>query len=149
MIRMETRTHTALHVVKGAAQKVLGAKWTAGVFVQGNHGRLTVQFDRTPSEDEIKRIEAEANGKVGEDAKVETIEMKRKEAEEKFGDIIYDLFPLPESIQDLKICNIEGWNMNCCNKEHCNTTGEIGKITLGKLRFRENKKLLEIPFDVS
>jgi alanyl-tRNA synthetase len=42
MIPVEVRTHTALHVVKGAVVKVLGreAKWTASVYVNGNHGRL-------------------------------------------------------------------------------------------------------------
>ena len=42
----EVRTHTALHVLKGAVVKVLGAEWTAGVAVDGSHGRLTVQFSR-------------------------------------------------------------------------------------------------------
>ena len=37
-LSVEVRTHTALHVVKGAVVKVLGAKWTAGVYVKGSHG---------------------------------------------------------------------------------------------------------------
>ena len=53
---IETRTHTALHVLKGAAVKVLGARWTAGVHVKGNHGRLTLQFDRKPTPGEVARI---------------------------------------------------------------------------------------------
>jgi alanyl-tRNA synthetase len=52
----EVRTHSALHVVKGAAQKVLGAKWTASVYASGSHGRLTVQFDSKPTEEEVARI---------------------------------------------------------------------------------------------
>lgn len=145
---IETRTHTVLHVLKGAVQKVLSAKWTAGVFAQENHGRLTVQFDRKPTDEEIKEIENEANAKIKEDAPIEIIDMDRAEAEEKFGKIIYDLFPLPDHIKQIKICRIEDWNINCCNKEHCKTTGEIGGIKPGKVRFRENKQLLEIPFDV-
>ncbi|MBI4438926.1 alanyl-tRNA editing protein [Candidatus Woesearchaeota archaeon] len=142
------RTHTALHVLKGAVQKTLGAEWTAGVFVEGNHGRLTVQFDRKPTDAEMNEIETLANNKIKEDTPVEIIEMERKGADEKFGNIIYDLFPLPSHITQLRICNIPDWNINCCNKEHCKTTGEIGQIRLDKPRFRENKKLLELPFDV-
>jgi alanyl-tRNA synthetase len=149
VILIEERTHTALHVLKGAVQNVLGAKWTAGVFVQENHGRLTVQFERKPTDEEMEKIEEAANNKIKEDVSVEILEMGRKDAEDKFGGIIYDLFPLPEHIQTVKISNIAGWNLNCCNKAHVKTTGEIGKITLGKERFRENKKMLEIPFDVS
>jgi len=144
----QPKTHTALHVLKGAVQKILGAKWTASVFEQGNHGRLTVQFDRKPSEDEVVRIEAEANKKIQDNQPVEVIEMNRKEAEKKFGDIIYDLFPIPEHITELKIAHIKGWNINTCNKKHTKTTGEIGRIKLTKTRFRDTKKLLEISFDV-
>ncbi|MEM4727244.1 MAG: alanyl-tRNA editing protein, partial [Candidatus Bathyarchaeia archaeon] len=71
----EVRTHTALHVLKGAVQNVLGAKWTAGVYVEGYHGRLTVQFDRKPREEEIALVEEEANRKIREDVPVEVLEM--------------------------------------------------------------------------
>jgi len=54
---VEARTHTALHVLKGAVVRVLGAEWTAGVSVDGSHGRLTVQFDRKPTEEELAEIE--------------------------------------------------------------------------------------------
>lgn len=144
----DERAHSALHVLKGAVQKVLNAEWTAGVFTEQNHGRLTVQFDRKPTDSEMDEIERLAHEKIRENSPIEIIEMPRAEAEQKFGTIIYDLFPLPPHITQLKICNIEGWNINCCNKQHCTTTGEIGKIKLDKPRFRENKKLLEIPFDV-
>lgn len=159
MSMAEAKTHTVLHVLKGAVQKVLGARptevatqlpciWTAGVFVEQNHGRLTLQFDRKPTEDEMKEIENLTNGKINENVPVEIVEMGRAQAEERFGKIIYDLFSLPPHIQQLRICNISDWNMNCCNKEHCKTTGEIGSIKIDKVRFRDNKQLLEIPFDV-
>ena len=145
---IERRTHTALHVLKGAVQKVLSAKWTGGVFVEQVHGRLTVQFDRKPTDSEMHEVERLANEKIGEDLSIEILEMPRTEAEERFGNIIYDLFPLPSHITHIRICSIPGWNINCCNKEHCKTTGEIGLIKLTKIRFRDNKQLLEIPFDV-
>jgi len=62
----EPRTHTAVHVLKGAVQQVLGAKWTVSVYVSGTHGRLTVQFDRKPTDEEVARIERAANDKVSE-----------------------------------------------------------------------------------
>ncbi len=48
---IEVRTHTALHVVKGAVVRVLGedAMWTAATYVSGRHGRLTVKFTRKPT----------------------------------------------------------------------------------------------------
>ena len=145
---IEVRTHTALHVLKGAVAKVLDVKWTAGVSVEGSHGRLTVQSDEKPSDEEIARIEAEANAKIREDAPVEIFEMERAEAEKRWGDAIYDLFPLPASITKLSIFHLPSWNVNACNKEHTKTTGEIGSLRITKTRFRASKKLLEISFDV-
>lgn len=145
----EVRTHTALHVLKGAAAKVLGVKWTAGVHVNGSHGRLTVQIDRKPTEDEVRRVEEEANQKIEADVKVEELVMARSEAEERWGDLIYDVFQIPASITELKICHIPGWNVNACNKGHCPTTGDIGSIKISKTRYRAGKGVLEISYDIA
>jgi len=144
----EVKAHTALHIVKGAVRKVLGAKWTASVYVSGSHGRLTVKFDRKPTDEEVRRIEELANEKVRENAPVKVYTLPREEAERLFGDEMYDLFPVPEHVKALSVLVIEGWNVNACNKGRTQTTGEVGAIKLGKLRFREAKRLLEIPFDV-
>ncbi len=151
----EVRAHTALHVVKGAVVRVLGegAMWTASTYVSGNHGRLTVKFDRKPTEDEVRRIEELANRKVEEGLPVEVVVMGRSEAEEKYGNVIYDLFPVPEEVRELSIVIIRDrdgsiWNINACNKEHTKTTAEVGRIKVRKFRFRKAKQLLEISFDV-
>jgi alanyl-tRNA synthetase len=123
-------------------------KWTAGVSVQGSHGRLTVQFDRKPTDKEVMRIADEANGKMREDAQIEGYEMDRADAEEIWGDLIYDLFPIPEHITRLRIFHLPSWNVNACNKEHTERTGEIGSLKIGKTRFRVKKQLLEISYDV-
>ena len=147
---MEVKTHTALHVLKGAVVKVLGeeAKWTAGVYVNGSHGRLTVKFNRKPTNEEVAMIEEFANRKIEENAPIEVYELSREEAERRFGEDIYDLFPIPPEVRTLKIVVIDGWNVNACNKEHTKTTGEIGRIKIKKVRFRKSKELLEISFDI-
>jgi len=147
-VTIEERTHTALHVLKGAAVKVLGARWTAGVYVKDNHGRLTLQFDRKPTAEEVTRIEELANSKIREDSPVEVTDMGRAEAEELWGDAIYDLFPIPPSITRLSILNIPDWNVNACDKQHTPTTAEIGRLTITKTRHRATKRLLEISYDI-
>ena len=148
MMTIETRTHTALHVLKGAVVKVLGVRWTAGVHVKGNHGRLTLQYDRKPTPEEVTRIEELANSKIKEDAPVEVTDMERMEAEELHGDAIYDLFPIPPAITHLSILHIPGWNVNACNKQHTSTTAQIGRLTITKTRHRATKRLLEISYDI-
>ena len=150
MLPVEVRTHTALHVVKGAVVKVLGegAKWTASTYVKGNRGVLTVKFDRKPAPEEIAQIEHLANEKVREDVPIQVYELPREEAEKRFGEDMYDLFPIPPEVRTLKVVVIEGWNVNACKEEHTQTTGEIGEIKIRKARFRRSKGLLEISFDV-
>ncbi len=144
----ETRTHSAVHVLKGAVQRVIGARWTSSVYVSGAHGRLTVQFDRKPTDEEMARIEQAANEKVAEGAEMLEFEMEKHEAEGHFGDAIYDLFPVPSGVTLLKIVRIPEWNINCCNQSHVENTLQVGKIKLGKARFRNSKRELEIEFDV-
>ncbi|TRM77483.1 alanyl-tRNA editing protein AlaX, partial [Sulfolobus sp. B5] len=100
---IEVRTHTALHVVKGAVRKVLGAKWTASVYVKDNHGRLTVKFERKPTEEEIREIFKLANEKVKENVQILVEVLSRQDAEKKYGDEIYDLFPIPNEVKELYI----------------------------------------------
>jgi len=135
--------------MKGAVQRVLGAKLTSSVYVSGSHGRLTVQLDRKPTDDELARIEQAANDKVAEGAEVLEFEMEKEEAEGHFGDEIYDLFPVPSGVTRLKIVRIPDWNVNCCNERHVENTLQIGRIKLGKHRFRNSKRELEIEFDLA
>ena len=144
----ENRTHTGVHVLKGAVQKVLGVKWTASVYTEGTHGRLVVQFDRKPTDEELARIEQAANDKIAEGAEVLEFEMEREEAEGHFGDQIYDLFPLPASVTRLRIVRIPEWNINCCIENHVENTLLVGKMGLGKPRFRNSRKELELEFDL-
>ncbi len=147
----DVRGHTAIHVLKGAVVHVLGrgAKWSASAYSQGTHGGLTVQFDRKPTDEEMARIEEAANAKIREDAATEMHEMSRADAEVKWGDDIYDLFPIPADLKVVKIFHIPGWNVNTCGKQHCEKTGEVGGIKIAKWRYRANKQLLEMSFDVT
>ena len=144
----EARTHSAVHVVKGAARKVLGTKWTASVYVSGKHGRLTVQAEAKPSEEEMARLEQAANEKISEGAEILEFEMEKQEAEGHFGDNIYDLFPVPDGVTRLKIVRIPEWNINCCNESHVENTLQIGKLKMETPRYRNSKKELELGFDL-
>ncbi len=148
MSEEEVRTHSAVHVLKGAVQSVLGAKWTSSTYVSGRHGRLTVQFGRMPTPQELEKVEDAANQKVSEGAEIVEFEMEKDEAEKHFGDQMYDLFPLPSSVTRLKIVRIQDWNINCCVERHVESTSQIGQIKLGNPRFRNSRRELELEFDL-
>ena len=139
---------SALHVLKGAVQRVLDAKVTTGVFADGNRGRLTVEFDRKPTDSQMAEIESLANLKITEDVPIENFEMDRATAERELGTIIYDRFPVPKHVKTLSIVRIAGWNVNCCVGPHLESTGGIGGIRLTKWRARPGKGVLEISFEV-
>ena len=147
---IETRTHTALHIVKGAIVKVLGsdAKWSTSADVDGSHGRIAVEFNRKPTDQEIAEIQKKVDEKIEEDAEIEIHELSRRDAEARWGDWIYDKFPLPESIQQLSVFYLPDWNVNACNKKHTETTGQIGSIKITKTRYRNSKQVLEVSYEV-
>ena len=142
------KVDSALHILKGAVQKVLGATITTNVYGEENKGRLSVEFNRKIDEKEIKEIEEQANNKVKENVPIEILKMDRKDAEEKFGYAIYDKFSVPSHITDLTIVRIKDWNVNCCIGKHIKSTGDLKEIKILKYRFRKSKKQLEISFVV-
>jgi alanyl-tRNA synthetase len=142
------KVDSALHVLKGAAQKILNTTLTTSVYAEGNSGRLTVECEEKPTEQQIRGIEQLANNKIQENVPIEMFEMDRKEAESKYGNIIYDKFPVPAHIQKLSITEIRDWNINCCLGPHVKTTAEIGQIRILKHRARPNRKELEISFEL-
>ena len=147
---LETRTHTALHILKGAVVKVLGeaARWTTGVYAAGGHGRLTVEFNRKPTPGEVQEIERLFNLKVEEDQQIESHTVSRVDAEARWGDWIYDRFPIPEHVTELTVFHLPGWNVNACAKDHTESTGQVGRIVISKTRYRNSKGLLEVSFDL-
>ena len=147
---IETRTHTALHIVKGAIIKTLGpeAKWSTSAAVKGAHGRIAVEYPRKPTDQQLEKIQQKVDEKIAENAEIETYSMSRKDAEERWGDWIYDKFPLPDTIQVVTIFHLPEWNVNACNKQHTKTTGEIGIIHITKTRYRNSKQVLEVSFDI-
>ncbi|EZQ04738.1 alanyl-tRNA editing protein AlaX [Candidatus Acidianus copahuensis] len=144
----EVRTHSALHVIKGALRKVLGVKWTAGTYVNGLHGRIEVKSSYKPTKEDIEKVIEESNKKIVEGSPIIIEKLPRKEAEKKYGDEIYDLFPVPAEVNELKIIIIPEWNINACSKNHVSDIKEIGNIVLSDWRYRNTKGLLEISFDI-
>jgi alanyl-tRNA synthetase len=147
---IEERCHTALHIVKGAIVNVLGedAKWNTSANIDGAHGRIAVEFNRKPTDQEIQQIQQKIDEKIAEDASIEIHTMSRADAEKRWGDWIYDKFPLPESIRQLSIFHLPDWNVNACNKKHTETTGQIGTVKITKTRYRNSKQVLEVSYDI-
>lgn len=147
---------TAMHVVKGAVVKVLGTPLTTAVEAhKANEGRLTVRYDagNAPVQAELDRIIELANEKIKENAAVTVTKMARADAEAKYtaapvnSTYIYDNFPVPESVTELTIVEIDGWNVNACSGNHLESTGSIREVQLKNVNFRPQKNELQLVLD--
>jgi len=147
---------TSLHIIKGAAVKVLGTPLTCSVeFTSATKGKLCVQYDKEEkvSDDMLKEIEKLSNEKIKQNVPIQNLKFTRAEAEEKFKNrvnntFIYDKFPVPDSIKDLTVVYIEDWNVNCCPGPHYELTGQVGTIKILRANARPQKKELDLIFEI-
>ncbi|KAN0026282.1 hypothetical protein ACTFIV_007266 [Dictyostelium citrinum] len=153
----DSTTDSACHVLKGAIVKVLNTPVTISVECNNKvKGRISVEYDQPekPSQELINKIEEEANLIIKQNLEFKTFKIDRKEAESKYksnlvnNTYIYDKFPVPESVTELSLVELENWNINCCPAVHLKTTGEIGGIKIAGINHRPAKKELEFRFDI-
>ncbi|KAM9980505.1 hypothetical protein ACTFIZ_007846 [Dictyostelium cf. discoideum] len=153
----DSTTDSACHVLKGAIVKVLGTPITISVECNNKvKGRISVEYDHPekPTQELINKIEEEANLIIKQNLEFKTFKIDKKEAELKYksnlvnNTYIYDKFPVPESVTELSLVELENWNINCCPAVHLKTTGEIGGIKIAGINHRAAKKELEFRFDI-
>ncbi|MHA1238236.1 MAG: alanine--tRNA ligase [Candidatus Odinarchaeia archaeon] len=123
------RNHTATHIVNSAARRVLGDHvWQAGAEKTVDKARLDITHYKMPTPDEIKEIEELSNNVVVENRHVKIYTMLREKAEEKYGFRIYQGGVVPG--KELRIVEVENWEVEACGGTHVRSTGEIGLIKI-------------------
>ncbi|MDO8627792.1 MAG: alanine--tRNA ligase-related protein, partial [Candidatus Diapherotrites archaeon] len=125
------RHHTGTHVVNSAAREILGAHvFQAGSHKEVDKAHLDITHYRRITEDELKKIELQANRIVAENHPVTIKVYKRDQAEAKFGFRIYQGGYVPGL--DIRIINIDGVDVEACCGTHVERTGDIGVIKIVK-----------------
>jgi len=123
------RSHTATHIIIGAARRVLGEHvWQSGAQKGEKVSRLDITHFRRLTFDEVKRIEKLANEVVMKNLPVETIWLPREEAERIYGFRLYQGGVVPGRV--IRVVKIHGWDVEACGGTHCERTGEIGLIKI-------------------
>jgi len=129
--RQLAQHHTATHIVNAAARKVLGHHINqAGAKKTTEKAHLDVTHYQNIDEEEMKRIEKEANRIVKQSIKVKSTFMPRNEAEKKYGMTIYQGGAVPGKM--LRIVDIAGIDVECCGGTHLNNTSEAEQIKIIK-----------------
>lgn len=123
------RHHTATHIINEAARRVLGKHvWQAGAEKRPERARLDITHYKLPSKDEVRKIELLANKIVMENRPVHIFWMPRNDAEQRYGFKIYQGGVVPG--RDIRIVEIDGWDVEACGGLHCENTGEVGPIKI-------------------
>ncbi len=137
------RHHTSTHVVNGAAKSVLGPHvWQAGAEKTPESARLDITHYKAITSEEIRKIERIANEIVMENRPVRAKWMRRDEAEKNYGFQIYQGGAVPGS--NIRIIDIENWDVEACGGTHLKSTGEIGLIKIkGAERIQDGVARLE------
>ncbi|WP_456454955.1 alanine--tRNA ligase [Methanopyrus sp.] len=132
-----TRNHTATHVILEAARRVLGDHvWQAGAHKSTDEARLDITHHRRISDEELREIERLANEIVMKNLPVNKRFMDRNEAERRYGFELYQGGVVPG--REIRVVEIEGWNVQACAGTHCDNTGEIGPIKIvGRERIQD------------
>lgn len=125
------RHHTATHVVLAAAKKLLGDHvWQAGAEKTPQKARLDITHYKPLTAEEIRKIEDMANSVINDRRPVRPFEINRVEAEMRYGVSIYE-GGVPNKA-NIRLLEIEGWDVESCGGTHVWNTGDIGAIKIVK-----------------
>ncbi|MDI6721281.1 MAG: alanine--tRNA ligase [Candidatus Aenigmarchaeota archaeon] len=123
------RNHTSIHIINGAARKVLGNHvWQAGANKNVDKAHLDITHFMSLSEEDVENIENLANEIVKKSVPVKKTMVPRIEAEQKYGMRIYQGGVVPE--KNLNIIEVNGFDVEACGGTHVDNTGEIEKIVV-------------------
>lgn len=126
-----TQHHTATHIINSAARIVLGEHINqASAKKDVDKAYLDVTHYQLISEDELKKIEIEANKIVQKSIPVVKELISRAEAEKKYGMHIYQGGAVPG--KEIRIVSIPKVETEACGGTHLNNTAEAEKITIIK-----------------
>ena len=123
--------HTAAHIVNAAARKILGRHVNqAGAYKDVEKARLDITHFDSLSQEEVRKIEDEANKIIKKEIVVESKFYPRSEAEKMFGMEIYHGGAVPGRM--LRIVNIKGVDVEACGGTHLKNTKDVEKIKIIK-----------------
>ena len=138
---MLMRTHTALHILCGVVWRDYGAQVTGGD-MQPLKARMDFELENM-SVDFAREVEEKINAEVAASRPVTTQILPRDEAM-RIPDLIRTKINLlPPAIQQVRIVDVNGLDLQADGGTHVATTNEVGRITVvgHESKGRINKRL--------
>lgn len=123
------RSHTATHLLLGAARRVLGDHaWQAGAQKGVERSRIDISHYRRLTREQVEAIERLANQVVAEGRPVTCRWMPRNEAEAEYGFRLYQGGAVPG--KEIRVVEVEGWDVEACGGTHLRSTLEAGLVKI-------------------
>jgi misacylated tRNA(Ala) deacylase len=135
------RTHTAFHILCGVVWRDYGAQVTGGNMEQ-MRGRMDFEFETLRGE-LVQEIEEKINAEVAAARPVQVRFLPREQAF-RIPDLIRTKINLlPPQIQEVRIVEIEGLDLQADGGTHVANTREVGRIRISgyKSKGRINKRI--------
>src|SRR3989344_5818106 len=123
--------HTSTHIINAAARDVLGKHVNqAGAKKTLEKAHIDITHYQSLSDEELKKIEKEANKIIKDGIGINKSFMPREAAEKKYGFVIYQGgVPIGK---ELRIVDIKGIDVEACGGTHLDNTKEAVKIKILK-----------------
>jgi alanyl-tRNA synthetase len=126
-----TKHHTATHILNTSSRINLGSwVWQNSAFKEEGYARLDITHHSALNREEVERIEKTANNVIRQNLPVRINIYERGDAEQQYSFRIYQGGAVPTN--NIRIVNIEGWDIEACGGTHITQTGEIGLIKIIK-----------------
>ena len=126
-----TQHHTATHILTGSVRRLLGDHvWQAGAAKTLEKARLDITHFEQLSKQTINDIEKLARDVISENRPVYKEFMPRSKAESAYGIRIYQGGAVPG--RELRIVNIEGFDVEACAGTHVDVTGDVYNLKIVK-----------------
>lgn len=135
------RTHTAMHILCGVIFRDYGASVTGGN-MDPLAGRMDFEFE-TMRQELVAEIEAAINQEVAAGRDLQVKILPREEAFQIPDLIRTKINLLPKQIQEVRVVEIEGLDLQADGGTHVKNTSEVGqlKITDYKSKGKINKRI--------
>ena len=135
------RTHTALHILCGVVWRDYGASVTGGD-MKPLSGRMDFELEEM-SVDFSKEVEEKINKEIELSRNIKVYDLPRDEAFDIPDLIRTKINLLPKGINEIRIVDIEGLDLQADGGTHVHNTSEVGyiKMTGHQSKGKNNKRL--------
>jgi misacylated tRNA(Ala) deacylase len=145
---MLMRTHTALHALSGIVYRDYGAKVTGGNISEPGVARMDFELE-TITPEFGREVEEKLNAELGAGRPVHVSFLPRAEALADPDLIRTKVSLIPESVDPIRVIDIEGLDRQADGGTHVSSTAEVGRVRVVKT---DNKgkafKRMRIELDV-